>query len=602
VGRRDVEHDAQSLPTEPPLRTSESTKQPTLDLETYAAIARGLAVADRFGTDRILASHDLTPTRWAREAERWALVLDSDPVLHDRFQELYTQRGAAEARTAEPGRLMASPRASWLFLVAGAALLPFAIFQTVIPIAAWLAPVFLLRFVRSRRPAMAIPVVAAAGYVAFLVGTRGVIEGPAAFIYALPGTVAVIPYAADRWAHRNLGGFARTLVYPTIDTALSFLASFGAFATMGMTAYSQVDDLPLIQIVSVTGIWGLQFVIGWTAPVINDAWEAGLWSRRAWVSSRGWLAVVGLTLVVGGARVALFPPGSETVRVAGLAPSRSQVERIETAGIVAGERTVGEQDRIAAEFLGPQIEDLFARTELEAAAGANIVVWAEAAISVFDSDEPALIEQARQVAIANRIYLQIGMVVLLPRSEYPTVENRAVMFGPDGEIVWDYAKATVPLGDGNAPGPGMVPFTDTPYGRLATVICFDADLPGLVRQAGQAGVDILLVPASDFGTAGEPHARMSVLRAVENGTALFRPARRGVSIAVDHLGRTLGYQDDYETDAEQTMVSALPTRGSATAYSLIGDILGWAVLIGAPVLLSMAWRNRKTPDGGGRKV
>ncbi len=584
------------------MRTPETTKAPTLDLDTYAAIARELAVADLAGTDRILRAHDLTPERWAREAERWALLLDSNPALHDRFQALYTEGEAAGSRRTRPGHLAASTRASWLCLVAGAALLPFAIFQTVIPIAAWLAPVLLLRFVRSQRPAVAVPVVATVGYIAFLVATRGVIEGSAAFVYALPGTAAVIPFAADRWAHRNLGRFVRTLVYPVADTALSFLASFAAFATMGMTAYSQVHDLALIQIVSVTGIWGLQFLIGWTAPVINDAWESGLWSRRAWASSRGWLAVVGLTLVIGGARVGLFPPDSETVRVAGLAPSRSTVERIEAAGITAKERTESEQDQITAAFLGPQIDDLFARTAVEAAAGSRIVVWSEAAVSVFESDEPALIDRARQVATANRIYLQIGMVVLLPRSEFPTVENRAVMFSPDGEIVWDYAKTTVPLGDGNAPGPGVVPFADTPYGRLATVICFDADLPRLIRQAGRAGVDILLVPASDFGTAGEPHARMSVLRAVENGTALFRPTRRGVSIAVDHQGRGLGYRDDYETDAEQTLISLLPTRGSVTAYPVVGDIFGWAALVGAPVLLGMAWRNKETSDRDRRKV
>jgi apolipoprotein N-acyltransferase len=33
------------------------------------------------------------------------------------------------------------------------------------------------------------------------------------------------------------------------------------------------------------------------------------------------------------------------------------------------------------------------------------------------------------------------------------------------------------------PGGGRVPTVDTPFGRLANVICFDADFPVLMRQA-----------------------------------------------------------------------------------------------------------------------
>ncbi|MBM4424322.1 MAG: hypothetical protein FJ030_13200 [Chloroflexi bacterium] len=39
-------------------------------------------------------------------------------------------------------------RLSWLWLILGAALLPFTQLQTAMPLAAWLAPVFLLRFAR----------------------------------------------------------------------------------------------------------------------------------------------------------------------------------------------------------------------------------------------------------------------------------------------------------------------------------------------------------------------------------------------------------------------------------------------------------------------
>jgi apolipoprotein N-acyltransferase len=49
--------------------------------------------------------------------------------------------------------LQLQDRFVWLWLLAGGLLLPFSRFQTVLPLAAWFAPVFLLRFSRSRRAA-----------------------------------------------------------------------------------------------------------------------------------------------------------------------------------------------------------------------------------------------------------------------------------------------------------------------------------------------------------------------------------------------------------------------------------------------------------------
>ena len=44
-----------------------------------------------------------------------------------------------------------SNRLNWLWLVMGSALIPFAHVHWVIPVAVWLAPIFLLRFTRTQR-------------------------------------------------------------------------------------------------------------------------------------------------------------------------------------------------------------------------------------------------------------------------------------------------------------------------------------------------------------------------------------------------------------------------------------------------------------------
>jgi apolipoprotein N-acyltransferase len=241
-----------------------------------------------------------------------------------------------------------------------------------------------------------------------------------------------------------------------------------------------------------------------------------------------------------------------------------------------------------------------ARTRLEAQAGARIVSWSEAAAAIHKEDEAALIRRAGVLARQERIYLQLGLIVELRTEHYPFAENRAILIDPSGQVVQNYFKGIHPLGDANvfAPGPGVVPTTDTPYGRLATVICFDADFPALVRQAGRARADILLVPSNDWRPVDTIHARAATFRAVESGVALVRPTGNGISVAVDHLGQPLATADYFATPA-LTMVADVPTRGVATIYPRIGDAaaylcLALLVILGAATLI--ASRFRRTPE------
>ena len=69
---------------------------------------------------------------------------------------------------------MTAAQSSWFWLAAGAVLLPFTAWQTVVPIAVWLAPVFLLRFSRTAKPKWLAQRLLFLVYVgSILVGNRG---------------------------------------------------------------------------------------------------------------------------------------------------------------------------------------------------------------------------------------------------------------------------------------------------------------------------------------------------------------------------------------------------------------------------------------------
>ena len=218
------------------------------------------------------------------------------------------------------------------------------------------------------------------------------------------------------------------------------------------------------------------------------------------------------------------------------------------------------------------LDDLFTRTRQQAQAGAKIVAWSEAAAFVLKEDEPMLLSRAQTLARDEGIYLQIAVVVALRTEHFPFAENRAVLIDPSGQVLWDYLKTIHPLGDARifAPGPGIVPVAETAYGRLATVICFDADFPTLIQQAGQSRADILLVPAKDWQPVHVIHARAATFRAIENGCSLVRPTGDGLSIAVDQLGQVLAIANGYQTD-RLAMVADVPTQGRPTIFVHVGD-------------------------------
>jgi apolipoprotein N-acyltransferase len=170
-------------------------------------------------------------------------------------------------------------------------------------------------------------------------------------------------------------------------------------------------------------------------------------------------------------------------------------------------------------------------------------------------------------------------------------ENKIIFITPRGEIS-EYLKNHKVPGDEHRSGDGKILFHDSPYGKLAALICYDADFPGFVRQAGKADADIMLIPAQDWAEITPVHGRMPTLGAIENGYSLIRNGFHGVSVAVDYHGNMLSQLDNFTTD-ERVMLANLPTEGTQTVYALIGDTFAWLCVLGSVGLIVLAARQRK---------
>jgi apolipoprotein N-acyltransferase len=505
-------------------------------------------------------------------------------------------------RTITPKRT--SDRFAYLWLALAAVLYLFAGGLWVFPLTAWLAPLFLLRFVRAQRP---LPGLLLAWLVKFAVAVVFVLQGtqfppgtsPRYYALVLLVTlVAILPYLADRLITPRLQGFVATLVFPLAFTMMEYLISFGPSGTLNSIAYTQYGDLPLLQVMSVTGIWGITFLLAWFAAVINWAWERGF----AWPQVRGgavlYAVVLAMVFLGGGVRLALFPPDATVIRVSGLSPSQAavsafnkQLPQATLSLVLSGKATQADRALVRSAFATLD-NDLLARSQQEARAGAKIIVWPEASpvsASILQEDEPALIQRTGALAREAGIYLDMGLGVFLPNAgKGPFLKDEAVLLNPTGHVVWTYELShLVPGGQGlYVQGDGKVPLVDSPYGRLAGVICFDLDYPGTMRQAGQGGADLLLAPSDDWQAFDPLHTQHATFRAIESGFSLVREASQGLSMTVDYEGRVLA-ASDYFTTNHQVMVAYVPRHGVRTIYATIGDLFAWLCIIGLLALTGL---------------
>ncbi|MGD3112500.1 nitrilase-related carbon-nitrogen hydrolase [Streptomyces sp. YGL11-2] len=511
-------------------------------------------------------------------------------------------RGTSEAgrRTGHPGSGVPAPPARWRYpmLALGAAVQLLAVGgRWDIAAAAWLFPVLLLRFGRTGRVASGmlwlwLANIAAAVFWLFesALGFSPVTLGGAVALAAL----LTVPYLLDRLLVRRLRPWMALLVYPSAVVAAEFvitqLTPFGG--AYGSLAATQYGNLPLLQLVSVTGSYGIGFLIAWCAGVVNLVWETASWRpvRRAVFTYTAALLAV---LLAGGARIAFFPSGAPTVRVAGITADTSalRAQKAALSHVIGGRRSVAAAPPAGLEpAMNAVADSLLAGTRREAAAGAKIVVWPEGGVRTLEAHERAAIAAAQHEARRSGIYLEISLSV------YSTTgpaygRDEALLIDPHGTVLWTYQKAhPVPGSEPFTPGDGKVPVATTPYGRLANVICYDADFPGMMRVPA----DIMLVPSHDWAEYGRPHTQKAALRAVESGYALVRQDAEGVATAYDNRGQVLA-TTDYFTTGRQTTVAYVPTRGATTIYDRIGDTFAWLCLAAVAALLATGVLRARSP-------
>ena len=361
---------------------------------------------------------------------------------------------------------------------------------------------------------------------------------------------------------------------PVTWAAVEVLRSIGAIGfPWGLLGLSQYRTPLVLPVAALGGVFAISALI----VLVNGVIATVVLARRVTLASAVAVVAAGGILVIAGA---VPPTGAGTAHiVAAVQPNVPPLRK-------------GDPQATPALLAG-----LLRQTDQAAAAGAEIVVYPETAVSE-DLDGNA---EARR-ALAQRA----GGAIVVVGSFLPGPANGLLVLDRDGAVLGRYAKRRlVPFGEaGLRPGQAGVSVKTAP-GAIGTLICYESAFPFLVRGLIAGGADVIALATNDgwFGTTAGPaqHAAHAVLRAVETGRSVIRAANTGMSMLIRPDGQIAG---SLPVGAEGVLMASLPVGGPTTPYVRWGWLLGPLAVVGWLAATAPAWaaRLRQAPHAAGLLV
>jgi apolipoprotein N-acyltransferase len=420
----------------------------------------------------------------------------------------------------------------------------------------WLAPLPVFWFARRSSWEMS----AIAAFAAWFVGESNTwlylhrhIGIPAlitVILFAIPASVFAIAVLLWRMEARRGRTWRAALWPPLVWVAYEYLNTITSpHSTFGSIAYSQMDCLPTVQLASITGIWGIVFLLIATPAVI--AVLAGKWNQTLAMS---------LLFVL--------------IAIAGFGLFRLQADYRTSGGVdvrlIATDARQSDPLRRVCDYAS-QIE----------AGHADITILPEKIALLNEADSTA----ARAIFSSAAAAVSTELIAGLDERRDGLRWNDALVFSPHGDLEATYEKHHfIPgLEDGYVIGDKLT-VLDRPSGKWGVVICKDLDFPQLSRQYAQAGVGLLLAPAWDFNIDGWLHSRMAVMRGVESGFTVVRAARQGILTVSDSRGHIV--TERATSPAGFVSIEArIPVARPGTFYAQAGDWFAWVVLAALLIMI-----------------
>ncbi len=371
--------------------------------------------------------------------------------------------------------------------------------------------------------------------------------------------------------------------------------------------------LPLIQIVSVTGIYGLSFLLVWFSVSLLSLFQ--IFSRKP--ESRSlWLReillpagiIIGLW-IWGFYRLSEIQPVPKTkIKIALIQPSVPQ-------------EMIWDAEEIPRRFT-----KLMKLSEDALAEKPDLIVWPEGALPGLTAEN---LSEIKSLIRQHHVWMIFGAddyeFPENPKSpeDYESF-NTSFLFDPTGDFLaryrkrqlvvfgeylpfsqhFPFLKKLIPIGNFKQ-GKTPVPFQLGKMANTSVIICFEDIFSHHAREYVTDETDFLLNLTNDgwFGESAQQwqHAINALFRAVENGVPLVRCTNNGLTCWIDKFGRfrTIYGTENGNVYSAGYKIVQIPLRNdtekrSQTFYNRHGDLFGWSCVGIAGTLVAASWRKKRS--------
>jgi apolipoprotein N-acyltransferase len=375
----------------------------------------------------------------------------------------------------------------------------------------------------------------------------------------------------------------------------------------GLLGYPASANLALLQLTSITGIYGLSFLVASVNALLAwcDASTSTPAARRLTIL----IATIALILIVMFAGPRLVPQAAPNHYARAVQVNFPEVMEYPQQWFASHAADLDE------------IENLSLASD---ARHPDLLIWPEA-------PAPFSFEDAQYVRIASSVATSFGHPFLsgsiewrpLPGPSNPKTMhlqvpyNSAVLLDPQGHNVFTYDKIhLVPFGEyepfplihrvvqsvssevGGFQKGSKYAVAHLPNGAtLATFICYEAIFPGEIRNFAAEGAQLFINISNDgwFGhsAAAEQHLRIARVRAAENRRWLLRVTNNGITASIDPYGRIFS---PLPTDVRAAADLPYDFRTDETPYTRFDDWFAWLCTIISAILLATTFRKGPTAN------
>jgi apolipoprotein N-acyltransferase len=348
------------------------------------------------------------------------------------------------------------------------------------------------------------------------------------------------------------------LAFPATWVSFEYLLNLvSVHGTASSLSYSQLNFLPFLQLASVTGPWGMSFLLFLFPSTLAVGLHLWRGERKQAMRILGaGLGVIGLALIFGAVRLSLPVPGPR-IRV----------------GLIASDLAANSDIADEGAETARLFHDYAVQAEALAAQGAQLIVLPEKLGVVVERRTAATDTLFQLLADKTGAEIVVGLVFVNSSAEY----NQARVYTPHAAVVSYNKHHLLPPFESSLKPGNTLTFLPETRNRIAVAICKDLDFTPLSRQYGEAGTGLILAPAWDFTMDRVWHGHIAIMRGVEDGFSISRAAKLGFLTVSDNRGRILAEKRS-DSAPFATLIADVPAVHENTLYLLLGDWFAWVVL------------------------